>query len=65
MNAVTISITAHWDMMPRNVEVSADVAEEPDTTVFRVVFIHHLKDGGSRCLRNVSTYPPVCIVSHP
>jgi hypothetical protein len=43
-------ITVFWDMMPRNVEVSADIAEEPDIPIFKVVFIHHLKDGRSRYL---------------
>jgi hypothetical protein len=29
-----------------DIEVSADIAEEPNTFIFKVVFIHHLKDGG-------------------
>jgi hypothetical protein len=45
-----MNITVFWDLTPCNVEVSADVVGEHDPSIFKVVFIRHLKDGGSRYL---------------
>ena len=45
-----MNITVFWDTTTCNRELSADVAEEPDTAIIKVVFVRHLNDGGSRYL---------------